>query len=131
MAGLALALLANMPFKSRAPIRLALDAVSGQATARLADCVADGGTVCTYGSMTGEDPVVARGVDAARRGCRRPSVVSRRSNLVALVVHAQGPACGAPRSAHHPHAPSLARACGSIKNKKKINFYFINKIAIK
>ena len=44
-----------------APIRLALDAVSGQATARLADCVADGGTVCTYGSMSGEDPVVARG----------------------------------------------------------------------
>ena len=46
------------------------------------------------------------------QGCRRPGVVSRRSDLVALVVHAQGPACGAPRSAHHPHAPSLARACG-------------------
>jgi len=44
-----------------ASIRLALDAVAGQATARLADCVADGGTVCSYGSMTGEDPVMPRG----------------------------------------------------------------------
>jgi len=44
-----------------APIRLGLDAVAGQATARLADCVADAGVVCTYGSMTGEDPVMPRG----------------------------------------------------------------------
>lgn len=43
-----------------APVRLALDAVAGPATARLADCVADGGTVCTYGSMSGEDPMIAR-----------------------------------------------------------------------
>ena len=43
-----------------APIRLGLDAVSGQATARLASCVAEGGVVCNYGSMTGEDPVMAR-----------------------------------------------------------------------
>ncbi len=43
-----------------APIRLGLDAVSGQATARLAACVADGGTVCNYGAMTGEDPVISR-----------------------------------------------------------------------
>jgi len=44
-----------------APIRLALDAVAGQATARLAECVADGGVVCSYGSMTGDDPVMPRG----------------------------------------------------------------------
>ncbi|MEK9721112.1 MAG: zinc-dependent alcohol dehydrogenase family protein [Quisquiliibacterium sp.] len=44
-----------------APIRLALDAVAGQATARLAECLADDGTVCTYGSMTGDDPVMPRG----------------------------------------------------------------------
>lgn len=44
-----------------APIRLALDAVAGQATARLADCVADNGVVCHYGSMSGEDPVMPRG----------------------------------------------------------------------
>jgi NADPH:quinone reductase-like Zn-dependent oxidoreductase len=43
-----------------APIRLALDAVSGQATARLSACVADGGVVCNYGAMTGEDPVMPR-----------------------------------------------------------------------
>ena len=42
-------------------IRLGLDAVSGRATARLAACLADGGVVCNYGSMSGEDPVMARG----------------------------------------------------------------------
>src|SRR5262244_4393370 len=45
---------------SGAPIRLGLDAVSGQATARLASCVAEGGVVCNYGSMTGEDPIMPR-----------------------------------------------------------------------
>jgi NADPH:quinone reductase-like Zn-dependent oxidoreductase len=43
-----------------APIRLGLDAVSGRATARLSACVGEGGVVCNYGSMTGEDPVMAR-----------------------------------------------------------------------
>ena len=43
-------------------IRLALDAVSGRATARLASCLSDGGVVCNYGSMSGEDPVMPRGV---------------------------------------------------------------------
>jgi NADPH:quinone reductase-like Zn-dependent oxidoreductase len=43
-------------------IRLALEAVGGQAAARLASCLADDGTICTYGSMTGEDPVVPRSV---------------------------------------------------------------------
>jgi NADPH:quinone reductase-like Zn-dependent oxidoreductase len=43
-----------------APIRLALDAVSGPATARLSACLADGGVVCNYGAMTGEDPVMPR-----------------------------------------------------------------------
>lgn len=43
-----------------APIRLGLDAVSGQATARLSSCVTDGGVVCNYGSMTGEDPSISR-----------------------------------------------------------------------
>jgi mitochondrial enoyl-[acyl-carrier protein] reductase / trans-2-enoyl-CoA reductase len=42
-------------------IRLALDAVSGSAAGRLAACLADGGTVCNYGSMSGEDPVIPRG----------------------------------------------------------------------
>ena len=43
-----------------APVRLGLDAVSGRATARLSACLADGGVVCNYGSMTGEDPVMSR-----------------------------------------------------------------------
>lgn len=43
-----------------AQIRLGLDAVSGQAAGRISDCLADGGTVCTYGSMSGEDPVLPR-----------------------------------------------------------------------
>lgn len=44
-----------------APIRLGLDAVSGRATARLASSLAEGGVVCNYGSMSGEDPVMPRG----------------------------------------------------------------------
>ena len=43
-----------------ASIRLGLDAVSGRATARLSACVGEGGVVCNYGSMSGEDPVMAR-----------------------------------------------------------------------
>ncbi|MEQ9195614.1 MAG: zinc-dependent alcohol dehydrogenase family protein [Parvibaculum sp.] len=42
-----------------ATIPLGLDAVSGAATARIAACVKDEGTVCTYGSMTGEAPSVS------------------------------------------------------------------------
>jgi NADPH:quinone reductase-like Zn-dependent oxidoreductase len=52
-----------------APVRLGIDAVGGNATARIASCVADGGTVCTYGAMSGEDvaipasELIFRGVD--------------------------------------------------------------------
>jgi NADPH:quinone reductase-like Zn-dependent oxidoreductase len=42
-------------------IRLGLDAVSGRATARLSSCLAEGGVVCNYGSMSGDDPVMSRG----------------------------------------------------------------------
>jgi mitochondrial enoyl-[acyl-carrier protein] reductase / trans-2-enoyl-CoA reductase len=45
---------------SGAKIRLALDAVAGAASARLADCLTDEGVVCSYGSMTGEDPQADR-----------------------------------------------------------------------
>lgn len=41
-------------------IRLAIDAVGGAATARLAECVANDGTVVHYGSMSGEDPHMPR-----------------------------------------------------------------------
>jgi mitochondrial enoyl-[acyl-carrier protein] reductase / trans-2-enoyl-CoA reductase len=43
-----------------ASIRLGLDAVSGRATGRLAACLGEGGVVCNYGSMSGEDPVMSR-----------------------------------------------------------------------
>ena len=43
-----------------ASIRLGLDAVSGAATGRIAACIADEGSVVTYGSMSGEDPNVDR-----------------------------------------------------------------------
>lgn len=44
---------------SGAPIRLGIDAVGGQATNRLAMCVAEGGTVVNYGLMSGEPCVVS------------------------------------------------------------------------
>jgi NADPH:quinone reductase-like Zn-dependent oxidoreductase len=45
---------------SGAPIRLGIDAVSGDACRRIGDCVADGGVVVSYGSMSGENPVMSR-----------------------------------------------------------------------
>jgi trans-2-enoyl-CoA reductase len=43
-----------------APVRLGLDAVSGRATARLSSCLTEGGVVCNYGAMSGDDPVMPR-----------------------------------------------------------------------
>jgi mitochondrial enoyl-[acyl-carrier protein] reductase / trans-2-enoyl-CoA reductase len=43
-----------------APIRLGIDAVSGDACRRIGDCIADGGVVVSYGSMSGENPVMSR-----------------------------------------------------------------------
>lgn len=43
-----------------ARIRLGIDAVSGSASARMAACLASDGTVCNYGSMSGEDPQMPR-----------------------------------------------------------------------
>lgn len=37
-----------------APVKLALDAVSGESAARLTACLAQGGTLCTYGTMSGK-----------------------------------------------------------------------------
>src|SRR5215472_7287731 len=36
------------------------DAVSGEACKRIGDCVAEGGVVVSYGSMSGQDPVMSR-----------------------------------------------------------------------
>jgi len=76
-----------------APVRLALDAVAGRATARLGDCVADGGTVCTYGSMSTEDPVIARGTLIYRgvrlEGFMLGRFLGRRSREAVDAVYAQ------------------------------------------
>jgi trans-2-enoyl-CoA reductase len=43
-----------------ASIRLGIDAISGDATRRIADSVSDGAVVINYGALSGEDPVVGR-----------------------------------------------------------------------
>lgn len=43
---------------ARTAVKLGVDAVGGQATARLARCVADGGTVVSYGSLSEEACVI-------------------------------------------------------------------------
>jgi trans-2-enoyl-CoA reductase len=43
-----------------APIRLGIEAIGGAATGRIANCVANDGTVVHYGSMSGVDPQVGR-----------------------------------------------------------------------
>ncbi len=43
-----------------APVRLGIDAVSGEACKRIADSVADGGVVVSYGAMSGADLVISR-----------------------------------------------------------------------
>lgn len=50
-----------------ASIRLGIDAVAGSATARIAACLDDGGTVVTYGAMSREDPTMAA-TDLIQRG---------------------------------------------------------------
>jgi NADPH:quinone reductase-like Zn-dependent oxidoreductase len=50
-----------------ARVRLGLDAISGEATARIAACVADGGSICNYGSLSGEDCRI-RTADTVFRG---------------------------------------------------------------
>jgi trans-2-enoyl-CoA reductase len=43
-----------------APIRLGIDAISGDACRRIGDCVAEGGVLVNYGSLSGADPAVSR-----------------------------------------------------------------------
>lgn len=44
-----------------APVKLGIDAVCGEALARIASCVGDGGAVVTYGAMSGGQPAIDRG----------------------------------------------------------------------
>ena len=43
-----------------APIRLGIDAISGEACRRIGDCLGDGGVLVNYGGLSGEDPAVSR-----------------------------------------------------------------------
>jgi mitochondrial enoyl-[acyl-carrier protein] reductase / trans-2-enoyl-CoA reductase len=43
-----------------APIRLGIDAVSGEVCKRIADCVGDGGVAASYGAIGGGDIVISR-----------------------------------------------------------------------
>ncbi len=50
-----------------APIKLAIDAVAGSAVMRLADCLAEGGTVVNYGLLSG-DPCMLRADQTVFKG---------------------------------------------------------------
>jgi mitochondrial enoyl-[acyl-carrier protein] reductase / trans-2-enoyl-CoA reductase len=66
-----------------APIKLGLDAISGSATGRIAASLSDGGIVCTYGALSGENTslnttdVVFR--DVSLRGFMVGRALARRS----------------------------------------------------
>ena len=53
-------LAARVAQATKAPIKLGIDAVCGEALARIAACVSDGGSVVTYGAMSGAQPAIDR-----------------------------------------------------------------------
>ena len=53
-------LAARVAQATKAPIKLGIDAVCGDALARIATCVSDGGAVVTYGAMSGGQPTIDR-----------------------------------------------------------------------
>lgn len=55
----------DLPERARAagggaPIRLGIDAISGEACRRVGDCIAEGGVVVNYGSLSNQDPAMSR-----------------------------------------------------------------------
>jgi mitochondrial enoyl-[acyl-carrier protein] reductase / trans-2-enoyl-CoA reductase len=42
------------------PIRLGIDAISGEACRRIADCLGDGAVMVNYGGLSGDDPQISR-----------------------------------------------------------------------
>src|SRR6266446_5690064 len=74
-----------------APIRLGIDAVSGDACRRIADCVGDGGVVVSYGSMSGEDPAISRAALKIRAGVLKAPIDSTYpiDDIKAALVRAQ------------------------------------------
>lgn len=76
-----------------ANVRFAMDAVGGEGTARLAAIVADGGTLCHYGSMTRENPLVTNGDLIFRtltfRGFMLGNALARRSRQQVCELYAE------------------------------------------
>lgn len=73
-----------------APIRLAIDAVAGEACLRLADCLAEGGTVVNYGLLSGQpcairpDQLVFRGLTLTGFWLAKRLGTAPRSEIAAL-----------------------------------------------
>ena len=114
-----------------APVRLALDAVSGRATTRLSACLGDGGVVCSYGSMSGEDPVMARTALISGgqtlvgfilgRGLSTRSLAEVREIYADLALKIRGGVLKAPIDSYYPIEdikPALVRAQQGGRNGK-------------
>jgi trans-2-enoyl-CoA reductase len=61
----------DLPERARAatgdgPIRLGIDAISGEACRRIADCLGEGAVMVNYGGLSGEDPAISRNALNAR-----------------------------------------------------------------
>jgi trans-2-enoyl-CoA reductase len=95
-----------------ARIRLGIDAVSGSATKRIADCLADEGVVVSYGSMSGEDPVMSRAAMSFRavtltsfnlgRGLAKRTPEGVRALYADLAAQLRDGVLQAPIDAHYP-----------------------------
>jgi trans-2-enoyl-CoA reductase len=114
-----------------AAIRLGIDAVSGDACRRLADSVADGGVVVSYGSMSGEDPAIGRAALNMRgvsltgfnlgRGLAKRTPARVREIYADLAVKIRDGALTAPIDSFYPIEdikPALVRAQQGGRNGK-------------
>jgi mitochondrial enoyl-[acyl-carrier protein] reductase / trans-2-enoyl-CoA reductase len=74
-----------------APIRLGIDAVSGKACKHVADCLAEGGVMVSYGSMSGADLVISRaavGRGVCLKGFGLSDGIARRTPAQARALYA-------------------------------------------
>ena len=114
-----------------APIRLGIDAVSGEACRRIADCVTDGGVVVSYGSMSGEDPAISRAALNMRgvsitgfnlgRGLAKRTPGQVREIYADLALKIRGGVLKAPIDSYYPIEdikPALVRAQQGGRNGK-------------
>ncbi len=108
---------AALPERARAatggaPIRLGIDAISGEACRHIADCGADGGVGVNYGSLSGQDPAVSRTAINVRgvslpglnlgRGLARRSPAPVRALYAALAGRLREGVLSAPTDSFYP-----------------------------